>query len=206
MVNKMKEDVLINRRWIVLAIVICVFVILAENVLANEKIIFDSVVYGFMVNHRNDILTGFFKIITKLASPIFLCIITIIGVIVVKDRKHKIAIPLNLFLVAALNFILKNIFLRPRPNELRIIDETGFSFPSGHSMISTAFYGYLIYMIYKNVKDVKTKRILCALLGVLIFLICISRIYLGVHYTSDVIAGFCMSIAYLILLINMRIL
>ena len=53
MVNKMKEDVLINKRWIVLAIVICVFVILAENVLANEKIIFDSIVYGFMVNHRN---------------------------------------------------------------------------------------------------------------------------------------------------------
>ena len=61
-----------------------------------------------------------------------------------------------------------------------------------------AFYGLLIYYIYKIIRNKKIRSIVCGILGVLIFLIGISRIYLGVHYTSDVIAGFAFSIAYLI--------
>lgn len=73
-------------------------------------------------------------------------------------------------------------------------------------MASLAFYGYLIYLIYKNVKNKKLKITLCILLSILILLIGISRIYLGVHYTSDVIAGLCFSVAYLIIMINTGIL
>lgn len=97
---------------------------------------------------------------------------------------------------------LRIFFERPRPDNLRIIEETGFSFPSGHSMASMAFYGYLIYLIFMNVKDRKLRNLLCAGLGILVFLIGLSRIYLGVHYTSDVIAGMCFSMAYLIFMIS----
>lgn len=94
------------------------------------------------------------------------------------------------------------ILQRPRPEEFRIINESGYSFPSGHSMISMAFYGYLIYLIYKYVKNKYLKWFLITILGILIVNIGISRIYLGVHYTSDVLAGFLISISYLIVYIS----
>lgn len=77
--------------------------------------------------------------------------------------------------------------------------QVGYSFPSGHSMVSMAFYGFLIYLIYNNIKNKYIKWILICSLSILIILIGISRIYLGVHYTSDVLAGFLLSISYLVI-------
>ena len=99
--------------------------------------------------------------------------------------------------------ILKYILQRPRPTEFRIIEETGYSFPSGHSMVSLAFYGYLIYLIYKYINNKHLKRTLIIILSVLICIIGVSRIYLGVHYTSDVLGGFLISFAYLIIYIEL---
>lgn len=69
-------------------------------------------------------------------------------------------------------------------------------------MVSMAFYGFLIYLIYKNIKNKYIKWFLCTILTMLILLIGISRIYLGVHYASDVFAGFCISMVYIILFIR----
>ena len=104
--------------------------------------------------------------------------------------------------ITILNQILKRILQRPRPTEYRIVEETGYSFPSGHSMVSMAFYGYLIYLIYKYVKNKYLKWTLITLLSFLIVSIGISRIYLGVHYTSDVLGGFLISISYLVIYIS----
>ena len=83
--------------------------------------------------------------------------------------------------------MLKLIIQRPRPDEYRIIDASGYSFPSGHSMISMAFYGFIIYLICKYVNNKILKYFLIGLLGSLIILIGVSRVYLGVHYVSDVL-------------------
>ena len=107
-----------------------------------------------------------------------------------------------MFVITILNQILKRILQRPRPTEFRIIEETGYSFPSGHSMVSMAFYGYLIYLIYKYAKNKYIKWALITLLSILICSIGISRIYLGVHYTSDVLGGFLISVSYLIIYIS----
>ena len=114
----------------------------------------------------------------------------------------SLAILINLIIVTLLNQGMKFILQRPRPTEYRIIEETGYSFPSGHSMVSMAFYGLLIYLIYKHIENKYLKWLLISILSLLIILIGFSRIYLGVHYVSDVIAGFLFSIAYLILFIK----
>ena len=147
----------------------------------------------------SDTLTPFAKLITNFANMYFLIVSSIVLTIAIKNKKIGLTIFINLGLSALVNFILKQILQRPRPIEHRIIDETGYSLPSGHSMVSMAFYGFLIYLIYKNVKNRYLKIILIFLLSTLIISIGISRIYLGVHYTSDVIAGFLVAITYLII-------
>lgn len=201
-IKKIKGKILENKRWIIVALAIAIFVIITKKVVEKEIFQLDSIVYNFLVNYRTDFLNTIFKIITQFGSAIWLITITILCMLFIKEKKYKVTIPINLIVIAVLNSILKNIFVRPRPNELRIIDELGFSFPSGHSMASMAFYGYLIYIIYKNMKNKTLRNFLCIFLSILVLLIGISRIYLGVHYASDVIAGICFSITYLIIMIS----
>ena len=195
-----KELIIKNYKWIIFFAFFVIFLAIAEDVFEQEIFEFDSVGYNFLVNNRNDVLNNFFKIITQFGSALFLIIITILCVIFIRDKKYKILVPANLVTIAIINIVLKNFFLRPRPNELRLIEETGYSFPSGHAMASTAFYGLLIYIVHEKVENKILRNTICIMLGLLILLISISRIYVGVHYTSDVIAGTCFSIAYLILI------
>ena len=128
--------------------------------------------------------------------------LTIVLLVLIKNKKIGISIFSNLVIVTILNQLLKAILQRPRPTEYRIVEETGYSFPSGHSMVSMAFYGYLIYLIYKYVKNKYIKWISIVLLSILVCSIGISRIYLGVHYTSDVLGGFLISMSYLVIYIS----
>ena len=198
--KKIKELIIKNYKWIIFFLFFVIFLAIAEDVFEQEIFEFDSVVYNFLVNNRNEALNNFFKIITQFGSALVLIIITILCVIFIRDKKYKILVPANLLTIAIINIVLKNFFLRPRPNELRLIEETGYSFPSGHAMASTAFYGLLIYIVHEKVENKILRNTICIMLGLLILLISVSRIYVGVHYTSDVIAGTCFSIAYLILI------
>ena len=89
--------------------------------------------------------------------------------------------------------------MRPRPEFLHLVEESGFSFPSGHSMAAFGFYGYFIYLISTSNLNKKIKIVLNIILSLLILLIGLSRVYLGVHYISDIVAGFIMSFIYLII-------
>ena len=102
-----------------------------------------------------------------------------------------------------INYIVKNIFRRPRPIDINLITETGFSLPSSHAMVSVSFYGFLMYYVYKLDINKKKKILLEVILSILIILIGISRVYLGVHYASDVLAGMTLSIFYYILFIKL---
>ena len=93
---------------------------------------------------------------------------------VIKNKKIGLSIFLNLVIITVLNQLLKRILQRPRPTEIRIIEETGYSFPSGHSMVSLAFYGYLIYLIYKYINNKHLKRSLIIIFSVLICIIGVS--------------------------------
>lgn len=203
-IEKIKKIIIKNLKWIVLFVCIVGFLLLAEDVFNKEIMNGDAIGYKFISTYLiSDFATPIAKFITNFGGAICLIGIAIILFIAIKDKKIGITIALNLGIVTILNQLLKRILQRPRPEEFRIINESGYSFPSGHSMISMAFYGFLIYLIYKNVKNKYLKWTLITVLGILIVSIGISRIYLGVHYTSDVAAGFLVAIAYLIIYISM---
>ena len=203
MKEKIKEFIIKNLKWIILFICLIGFLDLAEDVFNKEIMKGDIIGYQMVSTFLiSDFATPIAKIITNFGGAIFLIATTVVLFMLIKNKKIGIAIATNLVLVALLNQLLKNILQRPRPTEYRIIQETGYSFPSGHSMASMAFYGYLIYLIYKYVENKNTKWILIMLLSILICSIGISRIYLGVHYTSDVLGGFLISISYLVIYIS----
>lgn len=185
---------------------VMVFVLLLKNVLQNRIQEFDSLVYGFIVQQVKGPSANILRLLTHLGGAFFVISITIILICVIKNKKYSICIVTNLMGVTVLNQALKFMIQRPRPDEIdRLIQENGFSFPSGHSMASMAFYGLLMYFAYKNVKSTKLKCGIYILLAIVILLIGISRIYLGVHYASDVLAGFCLSILYLVAFIKLVI-
>ena len=203
MKEKLKKFIVKNLKWIVLFICLIGFFSLAEDVFNKEIMNGDIVGYKLVSTFLiSDFATPIAKFITNFGGEIFIIILTVVLFVLIKNKKIGISIISNLVIITAINQILKRIVQRPRPTEYRIIEETGYSFPSGHSMVSMAFYGYLIYLIYKYVKNKYLKWISIILLSILICSIGISRIYLGVHYTSDVLGGFFISISYLIIYIS----
>lgn len=140
---------------------------------------------------ENDNLSEFFKTVTYIGDPHTVVIITVIITAILyfkKMKRESVFFCFNILGVAALNELLKGIFRRDRPT-LRIIEASGYSFPSGHSMTFLAFaiiFSYLI-IIYSENKFIS--YFISLFLIVLAIAIGFSRVYLRVHYLSDVLAG-----------------
>lgn len=98
-----------------------------------------------------------------------------------------------------MNILMKSLFERPRPIFPHLVEASGLSFPSGHAMISFSFYGLLIYIVWREIRNKGVKYFLVVFLLLLIHLIGFSRIYLKVHFATDVMAGFSLGIIWLIL-------
>ena len=203
MKEKLKKFIVKNLKWIVLFICLIGFFSLAEDVFNKEIMNGDIVGYKLVSTFLiSDFATPIAKFITNFGGAIILIVLALMLFIYIKNKKIGVSIISNLAIITLLNQLLKRIVQRPRPTEFRIVEESGYSFPSGHSMVSMAFYGYLIYLIYKYVKNKYLKWISIILLSILICSIGISRIYLGVHYTSDVLGGFLISVSYLVIYIS----
>lgn len=162
----------------------------------------DQTIYNLIINLMNSNTTAIMMFVSYLGSAVILIVLSIGFIFLLKDKRDSKYISINLVLVFLLNRILKYIIARPRPQVLRLVQENGYSFPSGHSMVSMGFYGFLIYLIYIKIKNKKIKYPLIMLLSVLIFSIGISRIYLGAHYATDVIGGFIIAVIYLIIFVK----
>ncbi len=194
----------LKKNYKLIIIFICLILVLeiVEDLFEKEIMMKDVIGYQIVSTLISERTLPIAKFITNFGGAIWLISFSTILFIFIKNKKIGLCIYVNLFLSAGLNQILKHIVQRPRPTEFRLIDEKGYSFPSGHSMVSAAFYGLLIYLIYKKVKNTYLKTFLITMLVILIISIGVSRIYLGVHYTSDVLAGFLISISYLIVFTN----
>ncbi len=164
--------------------------------------IIDSNTYSIITKLMSNNVTAVMIFISYLGSAVVLICLTIALIILLKNKRDAKFITSNLVIVFLLNKILKLIIARPRPSVLRLVYEEGYSFPSGHAMVSMGFYGFLIYLAYKNIKNKKIKIPLIIFLSILILLIGVSRIYLGVHYATDIIGGFLIAIIYLGLFIK----
>ncbi len=188
-----------NSKWLILIGGLILFFVILEDILDEEIHQFDNNVYALVSKSIQEPITTIAKIVTTIGSSyviIPICLITSIWLWKKKTGKY---IAINLIIIFFSNQLLKNIVQRPRPVGFRIVEQSGYSFPSGHSMVSMAFYGLFIYLIHKKVKNPIVKWSCNIALSLLIVFIGLSRIYLGVHYASDVVAGFCLSISYLLL-------
>lgn len=189
------------KKWIIFTISLFVFLVVSLCVYFNSTNSFDLLFYNTIIYFKNDNLTNFFKIITLFGGEYVILLITF-SFLFIKNKKYFISLFVDMLLIILFNYFLKLFFLRERPINLMIINETGYSYPSGHSMIAVSFYGFILFLIWKmNIKK-SYKYILTILIIILIFLIGISRIYLGVHFPSDVIGGYSISLCYLIIYIS----
>ena len=191
------------KKFSIFVVVLCLilFGIICYGVLSYDSLVIDSKVYSFIINNiMNDGLTPILKAITELGGVAFTVLAGVL--IFMFCKKNRWFITIDLVGVTLVNQVIKHIIRRPRPNVLRLVEESGYSFPSGHSMVSMAFYGIIIYLVYKNVSNKYLKWILIILLSLLILSIGFSRIYVGVHYFTDVAGGFLLGLAYLIIYIN----
>jgi len=190
-----------NLKWIICSILMIIFLILCFLVMTRKDLYLDSSVYGFISKFIKDDLTLVVKYLTYIGSAIAVIGTVIFVFIFFKNKKYGMYMSINLILITIFQLILKNIFSRNRPIDINLIDETGYSFPSGHSLTSMAFYGFIIYLIYTS--DIKGKKIFITLFSLLILVTGLSRIYLGVHYFTDVVGGFVFAAAYLIVYTHM---
>ncbi len=189
-------------KWFFFFFALAIFLLFTILVITNNIAWFDNPVYNFLHAMFQDKTTTFFLIITSLSSPFVLIVMSLLLLITNKNHKLSFLVILNLLLSTIGNTVLKLIFLRERPSDFPLIQESGYSYPSGHSMISMAYYGFLIYIVWQTDWSKKAKIIFSICLGLIIFLIGCSRIYLRVHYPSDVVAGFAISFVYLLTFIH----
>ena len=187
----------------ILIVVLCLmlFSIICYQILNYDSLVIDTNAYSFIAdNIMNDSLTPILKVITELGGVAFTVVAGVL--IFIFCKKIRWFVTFDLVGVTLINQLLKHIIRRPRPNILRLVEESGYSFPSGHSMVSMTFYGIIIYLVYKNVNDKYLKWLLITLLSLLILAIGFSRVYVGVHYFTDVIGGFLLGLAYLVIYVN----
>lgn len=189
-----------KKRYFLMGILLVVFILITTLVVTNNISSFDDNIYNMIFHLRNNFLDLFFKTITLCANTIPIICIVIILLLIVKD-KYRYVLGITTITTLLSNQLIKHIIMRPRPDHLRLIKQNGYSYPSGHSMISIAVYGFLIYYVYHKVKNKVLKIALIILLSLLIILIGISRIYVGVHYPSDVLGGYTLSLLIIIVVI-----
>lgn len=166
---------------------------ITKDVFEQDFSQFDSTIINFVYQFRNPILTKIMLAISFLGGAPFLlfCSLLIILFLIIKKHKHEsILFIFTLLLGFAINFFIKIWVGRPRPTIQPLVSEASYSFPSGHSMNSFVFYALIAFYIFRFTRKKRLAFLISTFSILLIFLIGLSRIYLGVHYPSDVVAGF----------------
>jgi membrane-associated phospholipid phosphatase len=179
------------------------FILVTRHIFVLRDETFDFRVFDFLqnaVNEKNNEVMLFFTFLGKHSFLLPANIALIIFFLFIrKHRWFSIKIPAIALSSLALMVILKNLFGRPRPDIPLLNEARGLSFPSGHALMSVTFYGLLIHIVWHTVRNKWAKWSIIIALGLLILIIGFSRIYLRVHYASDVLAGFATGFLWLVI-------
>lgn len=189
----MKKKIFISN--LILSFVLC-FLILLDHIYW-----LDNNVYNFVISFKSQDVTNMFKIVSDIIYLVG--VVCILFLIFYKNKKASFLVILNLILSFSVSSILKLIFRRSRPIGIALVIEHGYSMPSSHAFVSTAFFGFIAYFIYKNFRKGKLRTFLLMFFMFYIFMIGLSRVYLGVHYASDVLLGFSTGLIYLVIFVKL---
>ena len=182
-----------------LSILLFLFIWLNLESLRSQN--FEHDVSNFIQSFRNDALTSYMKFVTHVGDLFgYIVIILILGIILLLKRRFDLVIQIVSVVVssALLNLVLKSLIDRPRPYGVALVKVNFHSFPSGHATSAIVFYGLMIYFIFKLTKNLSLKLLSSFFCILIILLIGVSRIYLGVHYPTDVLAGYSFGFFYLL--------
>lgn len=156
---------------------------------------FEEWIYAESTEHMSPVITAVMKAVSYIGDVLFIICLSLLLFAIPKVRNDY-AIPVSSAIIVStvLNLILKSIIARTRPDVMRLVEVTNYSFPSGHAMVNMALYSMIVLLIHNYVKNVKIQISAFLFFGTLVTLIGFSRIYLGAHYVTDVIAGWCMGL------------
>ncbi|WP_192823434.1 phosphatase PAP2 family protein [Rufibacter sp. LB8] len=168
---------------------------------AQEKAL-DQEAFQLAKEYTNPQMTRFMFFVTFFGSKNFLIFgslaLAAVFLIFKRWRFYSIKIIAIAATTTLFNQTMKLFFSRPRP-ATALIEQNGLSFPSGHAMIGGAFWGLLVYLVWTNVRPLWLRWVISGVLAIWIFLIGFSRVYLNVHYASDVLAGWAAGFFWLVI-------
>ncbi len=190
-------------RWAAAIAALVAFAALLLCVVKDCTAGFDDPVREWFYSLRGPAITGVAIVITTLANKyviIGLCLLLLI----LPQTRMTFGIPLSVgaLVTMLMNSLIKHLVERPRPEVVHLVTEHGFSFPSGHSITSMFFYGLAIWLVWRYVDNQTAKWILTVLLAIPMFLVGPTRIYLGVHFPTDVLGAWCLGFAAIVLFIE----
>ncbi len=198
-----KRKLLISILGAIAGMLFLSFLCLAILVKKNWLFEIDSWAIKNFSSIRSDGLTTFVNIFSYLGSVIVLIPVAVLMMIFVKEKRAKIFIAIALASAGVVSTIMKYIVQRPRPVDIALIEEVGYSFPSAHTMLSLVLYGFLIYLILKFMRNKPLKVILSILLLVVIIAVALTRVYLGVHFMTDICGGWLLGECVLVIILTL---
>lgn len=185
----------------IFAVILLLFVFITEEIVLGKERNFDNTVFQLLQEFTSMGTTGIMIFFTFFGSTKFLfpayCLLLLYFLIFKRNTLRSFNVAAIGLSSTGLLFLLKDIFKRHRPPHPLIANVKGFSFPSGHSFSAFTFCGLLIYILWETQVSLFWKWIGSFVLFVFASMIAVSRVYLHVHYASDVIAGFCLSVLWL---------
>lgn len=190
-----------------IVLLLCAFSLIVWRVYSGGVTRIDEYVKGMVTGLQTESSLTFFRYVTKLGSGSGIVSVLAVSLFLFWKKRYYVAMiiyPLAILSTHLINKGIKGIVKRDRPTINEALDALGYSFPSGHAMLSIVTYAFLAYIIAANVKSAAVKYIVTIVAIVLIFLIGLSRIILSVHYPTDVLAGYCMSGVLLIIAIYLH--